>query len=157
MNKCGQCALKAIKGGMCPIFNANMEGKDGCPYYATELKTCDICGALILTGGFIEEDNGVFHQVCSECANGNPCKTCKFVHGCKFEQDQSCTEPPYVMVQHRQGNAVIQSQRLNPKRVQATCAQGCICYYAEGLETGEFCWRQLGCGCTKHQTNWRNG
>ena len=154
--KCDNCALKALKNGMCPIFNANMEDEHGCPLFTTELTLCEICGQIIPKGGFLQEDGEIFHLMCGDCATGHPCKSCKCVQDCRLEQDQSCTEPLYVMVQHRQGNAVIQSQQLNPKRVQATCARGCKCFRQEGLEDGDFCWKRLGCGCNNHQFNWRN-
>lgn len=154
--KCGNCALKALKNGICPIFNENMEGESGCPYYTTHIETCDICGNIIPKGVYIQEDNEQFHLMCHECATGNPCRSCKNVQKCRLEQDKTCREPLYVMVQHRQGNAVIQTQQLNPKRVQATCADGCKCYRPEGLKDGSFCWKQTGCGCDNHQFNWRN-
>ena len=149
--KCGQCALKALKNGMCPVFNANMEGESGCPYFTTEIHACETCGNLIPKGGYIQEDNGEFHLMCSDCATGHPCKSCKKVNSCQFETDQNCQEPPYVMVQQRQGNMIVQTQALNPKRVQATCAQGCPCYNAE-----HGCMREYGCGCQNLTFNWRN-
>ena len=154
--KCGQCALKALKNGMCPVFNANMEGENGCPYFTAEIHVCGICSALIPKGGYIQEDNGEFHLMCDDCATGHPCKSCKEVNSCRFETDQNCQEPPYVMVQQRQGNMVVQTQALNPKRVQATCAQGCPCFREEGLKDGSFCWKQTDCGCNNHKFNWRN-
>ena len=154
--KCGDCALKALRNGMCPIFNMDMEGESGCPYYTTELQLCEICGDIVPKGGYIQEDNGQLHLMCHECATGHPCRSCKIVQECRLTQDETCREPLYVMVQHRQGNAVIQTQQLNPKRVQATCADGCKCYRPEGLEDGYFCWKQTGCGCDNHQFNWRN-
>ena len=150
MGKCGQCALKALKNGMCPVFNANMEGENGCPYFTAEIHTCEICGNIIPKGGYIQEDNGEFHLMCGDCATGHPCKSCKEVNSCRFETDQNCQEPPYVMVQQRQGNMVVQTQSLNPKRVQATCAAGCSCYSEE-----HGCMREYGCGCNNHKFNWR--
>lgn len=154
--KCGNCALKALKNGMCPIFNANMEGEDGCPYFTSHLEYCEVCGSIIPKGGIIQEDKGEFHLMCNECATGHPCAACKSVRECRLQTDQSCPEPLYVMVQQRQGNMVVQSQQLNPKRVEATCAQGCVCFRKEGLEDGDFCWKQNGCGCNNHTYQWRN-
>lgn len=155
--KCDDCALKALKHGMCPIFNENMEGESGCPYYTTELHACEICGALVPKGGYIQEEDGIFHLMCGDCATGHPCRTCKLVSDCRFQDDNSCQEPPFVMVQQRQGNMVVQSQQLNPKRVQATCANGCPCFREEGLTDGIFCWKQqTDCGCKNHINNWRN-
>jgi hypothetical protein len=94
--------------------------------------------------------------MCGECATGHPCRSCTHVNECRFQSDESCQEPPFVMVQQRQGNMVVQSQQLNPKRVQATCASGCPCFRQEGLEDGDFCWKQTGCGCVNHKNNWRS-
>ena len=149
--KCGDCALKALKNGLCPVFNANMEGKSGCPHFTTELTLCDVCGHLILGESYLQEDNGVFHILCVECATGHPCKSCKELQYCRFQTDQDCQEPPFVMVQQRQGNMVVQQQIMNPKRVEATCADGCPCFNKE-----HGCMREYGCGCTNHLMNWRN-
>ena len=149
--KCGDCALKALKHGMCPVFNANMEGHSGCPHFTTQLTSCDVCGNVILGESYLQEENGVFHILCAECANGHPCKTCKELNNCRFRTDQDCQEPPYVMVQQRQGNMVVQQQIQNPKRVQATCANGCLCYSEE-----HGCMREYGCGCQNLKINWRN-
>ena len=149
--KCGSCALKALKNGMCPVFNANMEGENGCPYHTIELKTCAVCGFVIPQGGYVQEEDGVFHLMCGNCVNGHPCRTCKNVIDCRFQNDQNCQEPPLVMVQQRQGNMVVQTQIKNPKRVQATCAQGCLCYNEE-----HGCMREYECGCQNLKINWRN-
>ena len=148
--KCGDCALKAIKHGMCPIFNANMEEENGCPYFTTEIHACEICGSIIPKGGYFQEDNGEFHLMCGNCATGHPCKSCREIKNCRFETDQSCQEPPYVMIQQRQGNMVVQKQVLNPKRIQATCAAGCFCYNEE-----HGCMKEHGCDCNNHKFNWR--
>ena len=148
--KCGDCALKSIKHGLCPIFNANMEGHSGCPHFTTTLTSCDTCGNLILGESYIQEDNGIYHIMCADCTVGHPCKSCAEVGYCRFQNDQSCQEPPYVMVQQRQGNMVVQQQIQNPKRIQATCAAGCSCYSEE-----HGCMREHGCGCNNHKFNWR--
>lgn len=156
MPLCDTCALKNLRQGACPIFNADMTGKNGCPYHKVELHTCSICGGPILDRGILEEDkNGVWHEMCMQCANAERCQTC--IHSyCAFQQDTHCPEPPMVMKQMRQGNMVVQQQVMNPKRVEATCRQGCPCFNEDGLDDGSFCGRQFGCGCNKYYTNWRN-
>ena len=149
--KCGDCALKALKNGMCPVFNADMEGHSGCPYFTTEITRCNICGNIILTDSYLQEEDGVFHVICRNCVTGHPCRTCKEVNQCWFRTDETCQEPAYVTVQQRQGNMVVQTQIQNPKRVEATCAQGCPCYNAE-----HGCMREYGCGCQNLTFNWRN-
>lgn len=152
-HKCGQCALKALQGGMCPIFRANMSEKDGCPYFTSELRTCHICGSVIFGAGILEADGDIWHELCQRCAAAAPCAVCQHTD-CRFQSDQSCQEPPFVMVEQRKGNVIMQAQAINPKRVQATCAQGCSCYHE--TEEGFICFRQEGCGCKNYKTNWRN-
>ena len=154
--KCSNCALKALKNGMCPIFNANMEEELGCPYFSTHVNYCDICGSAILRGTYLCEENDIVHFMCSDCATGNPCARCVKHQECRFQSDKSCTEPPYVMVRRQQGNAIVQTQVLNRKRVEATCAQGCPCFRPEGMEDGCFCFKQEQCGCNNLINNWRN-
>jgi hypothetical protein len=142
---------------MCPVFNADMSEENGCPLFTTELKLCEVCGSHIFKGAIIAEDDGTYHMTCPQCGtNLNQCATCIQQSQCAFQSDQSCPEPPYVMVQQRQGNAIIQTQRLNPKRIQATCAQGCPCFNEDGLDDNLFCLSAVGCGCKNYKTNWRN-
>ena len=152
-HKCGQCALKALQGGMCPIFRADMSEKDGCPYFTSELRTCHICGSVIFGAGILEADGDIWHELCQKCAAAAPCTVCQHTD-CRFQSDQSCQEPLFVMVEQRKGNMIMQTQAINPKRVQATCAQGCSCYHE--TEEGFICFRQEGCGCKNYKTNWRN-
>ena len=157
MRSCGDCALKAIKGGMCPVFNADMSEESGCPLFTAELQLCEVCGNHIFKGAIIAEDDGIYHMTCPQCGtNLNQCSTCIQQSQCAFQSDQSCPEPPYIMVQQRQGNAIIQTQRLNPKRIQATCAQGCPCFNEDGLDDNLFCLSAAGCGCKNYKTNWRS-
>ncbi len=156
MAKCDTCVFKTMRNGACPIFNADMTGKDGCPYHSTELQICGICGSPMLEKAIIEQDkNGDWHKMCPQCANADQCQTC--VHSyCAFERDTNCQEPPMVMLQMRQGNMVVQQQVMNPKRVEATCRKGCPCFNEDGLDDGTFCGRKNGSGCNKYYTNWRD-
>lgn len=155
MAKCDTCAL-VNENKICPVFKADMSGQDGCPLFTTELHNCDICGRTIYEKAILQEDqNGDWHELCHNCLNASPCQTCIHQY-CAFQQDQNCQEQPYIMVQQRQGNMIMQTQTLNPKRVEATCRQGCPCFNEEGLDDGTFCKRQSMCGCEKHRINWRN-
>lgn len=147
---CNNCALKTIQNGVCPIFRKDMTNEFGCPYYTTELNSCDICGNLIPKGGYLEEDsNGNFHLLCNDCATGNDCNICSNSY-CALQQDQTCPEPLYVMQQQRQGNMVIQNQVINPKRIELTCKKGCYCFH------NETCFKMAGCGCSNLKIEWRN-
>lgn len=155
MGKCDTCAYKALQNGGCPVFHADMSGKDGCPYHSTEAHICGICGSVIFGKAILEEDEGRWHKLCGSCLSAPDCQICGNQY-CAFQQDQSCHEPPFVMREMRQGNMMIQQQIRNPKRVEATCRQGCPCFNEDGLDDGTFCSRQNGCGCNKYKTNWRN-
>lgn len=151
MMKCGQCALKTLEGGMCPIFHQEMSADTGaCPMFTTELITCDVCGAIIPKGAIIQEENELIHILCSNCATSG-CAACVENQYCAFEQDTSCAEQPFIMETVQKGNAIFQTQRRNPKRIEATCAQGCPCY----LPKEKLCLRQFG-RCINHKINWRN-
>lgn len=154
MGKCDTCAYKNIAEGGCPVFHADMSGHDGCPYYSTELHTCDICGMVIFGKAILTEENDKWYGICPKCCNAAPCQTCVNQY-CAFQQDDSCQEPPYVMREVRQGNMVMQTQVMNPKRIEATCRKNCPCFNEDGLDNGTFCGRQNGCGCDKYKTNWR--
>jgi hypothetical protein len=133
-----------------------MSGKDGCPMYQYEVQTCDLCGNVIVGTVFLEHDDNMnWHRLCQSCINASPCQTCVHQY-CAFQQDSHCPEPPYVMREVRQGNMIAQTQVMNPKRVEATCRQGCPCFNEDGLDAGAFCGRQSEWGCNKYHTNWRN-
>lgn len=153
--KCGDCALKALKGGMCPIFNANMEGENGCPCFTTELHLCDICGSPILGPAVLVQENGTWPQICSHCNSEvfGTCNGCaKF--GCRFRTDQSINIPTMITVQKRQGNMVVQTHQRNPERVKATCMDGCPCWRNE--EDGGSCMMEACGSCENYQTKWRD-
>ena len=155
MKNCDNCALRTMQNGMCPVFRADMSGKDGCPMFTSDLHTCSICGGVMLTPAILDQDsNGDWHEICQNCLNAPLCQTCIHQY-CAFQQNQECKEPPYVMREVRQGNMIAQTQVMNPKRVEATCRQGCPCFNEDGLDTGEFCGRQNEWGCNKYHTNWR--
>ena len=157
IRKCGKCSLQVVNGGVCPVFNRQMEDEEpGCPIYSMSVNTCDICGTAIISGGTIQEDEGKNHIICDSCMNSNPCLTCINMSNCLFETDKSCGEPKVISVQKRQGNMIVQTQAINPKRVQKTCAKGCPCYYEPGAADGYYCWKQFNCPCNNYKIAWRN-
>lgn len=156
-NMCGQCGLKALKGGICPIFNETMpDDNPACRYFSQEPRFCDICGQLILLNGIIDADSEPPHIMCNDCGTADPCVTCAQRSQCAFQTDRSCPEPQVIPIQVRQGNMVMQTQQINPKRVAATCAHGCLCFNEDGLDSGNHCIKQQGYGCPNYQPNWRN-
>lgn len=153
--KCGDCALKALKNGMCPVFNANMEDEGGCPYFTTELHFCDVCGSPILGSSILAQDGEAWKQMCNHCNTKvfGTCDGCaKFV--CRFRTDQSINIPLMINVQKRQGNMVVQTQQMNPERVKVTCMNGCPCWHSE--ENEGFCMMEACGSCENYQTKWRD-
>lgn len=140
--KCIHCAIYKQNGNKCPIFAMDVSTKRGCPLYTERLDPCDTCGNHIIgTKTWHERDDG-FVQLCEKCEaaiSQNKCQICYSGGYCAFQQDTSCTLPPYITVQQRQGNAVIQMQQKNPERIKQTCSK-CGCY------KNEFCLREIG-GC----------
>ena len=158
MKSCGECAYKALQDGKCPVFNREMPVEaPGCPLFSTTITRCALCGSIIMGQSVIdydEDDNT--HIICRNCLSATPCETCTRANVGYFQTDHTCQEPPFIMREVRQGNMIMQTQTLNPKRVEATCRQGCPCFNEEGLDDGTFCKRQSMCGCEKHRINWRN-
>jgi hypothetical protein len=122
---------------MCPVFSADMSGKEGCPYFTSELHLCDVCGNHISQNAIIDNTDDVCHVVCPQCGQGlDMCATCIQYKRCAFQQDTSCPEPPQIMKQMRQGNMVMQTQTRNEEREKKFC-HSCICWSEE-------------CGCLKN-------
>lgn len=148
---CDNCVLRKSAQGICPIFRRDTSGKAGCPCFSTEFVPCDVCGAHIITAAMLEiDESGHVHQMCQECAKLPLCATCIHKDECDFQRDATCHIPPVIAVQERQGNVIIQTQKINPERVKATCANGCLCCH------DSTCFKSGGVGCRNYKTNWRN-
>lgn len=151
-HKCIRCAIYKQSNGKCPIFTRDVSQERGCPMFAAELDPCDICGKHIPDGKVFLINNNTLHQVCPQCnelIRTQQCQVCAGSIYCAFQQDQSCQIQPYIVVQRRQGNAVVQMQQKNPERIAATCAKGCKCYF------NEMCLREEG-DCPNQQIAWEH-
>ena len=128
----------------------------GCPIFSTTITKCALCGNIIMSQPIIDydQDNNT-HIICRNCLSATPCETCTRANVCYFQTDHTCQEPPFIMREVRQGNMIMQTQVMNPKRVMATCAK-CECFNEDGLDTNTFCRKQEGCGCKNQKTNWRD-
>ena len=153
--KCQMCALKNLNQGKCLVFNADMSNEDGCPHFTMSAQFCSFCGGYIPKGGIIEvEKDNIYVLLCEKCGNLDMCNKCINNQECLFQTDHSCKEPPHVMKEVRQGNMVMQTQQLNLRRVEQTCAKGCPCYYPDGLDDGTFCLKTAGIGCDRYKSIW---
>lgn len=151
---CGYLAASAQQG-ICPLLKINVENGQGCPAYTKELTFCELCGGAVIGDYTLVEDSDKWHVAHERClASG--CKHCVQVNECAFQTDTTCHEPQVIMIEQRQGNMIMQTQQINPKRIEATCAKGCPCYNAEGLDDGFYCKKQINCKCSNHKYNWEN-
>lgn len=157
MKNCGECAYKALQDGKCPVFGREMPAETpGCPIFSTTITRCALCGNIIMGQSIIDYDHdGNTHIICRNCLSASPCEICTRMNVCYFQTDHTCQEPPMVMREVRQGNMIMQTQVMNPKRVMATCTK-CDCFNEDGLDDGTFCQKQLHCGCKNQKTNWRD-
>lgn len=157
MKTCGECVYKALQDGKCPVFGREMPAETpGCPIFSTTITKCALCGNIIMSQPIIDYDqDGNTHIICRNCLSATPCETCTRANVCYFQTDHTCQEPPFIMREVRQGNMIMQTQVMNPKRVMATCAK-CECFNEDGLDTNTFCRKQEGCGCKNQKTNWRD-
>lgn len=153
--RCGKCGH--YKNNICLLTNLEVDKNDLCRNYTESPYICEICGnhltlkKVIFTYG----QNNPFHMICPTCISFiNTCQTCKSVNTCKFVEDQTISEPPYIMKQNvieqlRQGPAIIQQQVKNPKRINLTCKVNCPCFI------NEQCNRENG-SCDKYQCSVEN-
>lgn len=156
LRTCGTCAYRTLANGKCPTYEREMGYEDpGCPLYSTTITRCALCGNIIMFNAVIDiDEEGKEHIICRKCVHEPPCNICKNAQTCPFETDFLCKEPKYITQEIRQGNMIMQTQVINVARIKATCP-GCVCYNEPGVEHGTHCLKQLGCGCKKHQPNWR--
>lgn len=139
----------------CPIFHADMTDKEGCPIWSEKLEICDMCGKGIVGMVCWTHEEDKWYKTCGSCTNAAGCATCGHTY-CAFQADRSCNEPQMVMREMRQGNMIMQTQIMNPKRVEMTCRKGCPCFNEDGLDSGNFCKKQNGVECSNYKTRWRN-
>lgn len=142
MKLCKDCSLFKFNNFVCPIFGPEVKGTtEGCPKYKDgPIQVCAVCGRPLIDKSFLNFDLSFenFVEICPDCsAKSGTCALCKATVGCDF-QSNPINIPPLVMQTVRQGNAVIQTQVVNPERVKATCENGCPCWDKEEKE----CWRQ---------------
>lgn len=129
LHYCKDCALAKSSGGECPLFKMKPEEEQtACPKFQSELIVCSICGKAILDHAIIDTADDVSCYVCGQCVDAlDTCIACAHCGTCAFRTDQTCPEPLTVPITVRQGNAVIQTQQMNPKRVELLCTN-CPCY-----------------------------
>ena len=146
--KCQKCAHR--QGNNCALSNTPLTNLDTfCPHYTESAYICELCGKHLFKEAvnYTYGDKQSYHLICLNCYSLLfTCQTCQSANTCAFEQDQTVSEPPYVMAQMRQGNSIIQQQIKNPKRIELTCKVNCPCFI------NDECQRQNGGSCDKYRT-----
>lgn len=146
---CGECALRRQEDGLCAPFNKPVDATEqGCPLFTTQILTCDMCGKQIVPTSNLVIQTGEAEPVflCSNCATG-ACNVCIHAQECRFQTDQSCPEPPFVIQTIQKGPAVIQQQVPNIKRIKITCLD-CPCF---SPNSNTFCLKQQNIKCVNHK------
>lgn len=147
---CKTCVYCDKAQSVCRVYGISVEGeKDFCPKHAKELNCCEVCGQpMILVGSFVEQDSkGNWHQYCVNCRELlKTCQTCS--KPCEFETNPD-PMPKVVMKTVQQGNMRMQTQVMNPDRINKFCLT-CDCYNEENG-----CKRQFNVGCNKKSDFWK--
>ena len=91
------------------------------------LEHCDICGAAI-QNPIIDSTEEPIHIMCYDCATArSTCKLCHYNTDCAFHNDPS-TLPKTIVKTISQNGMIIQTQIINPERVDKTCKEKCFCF-----------------------------
>lgn len=151
---CGYLAA-STQQGICPLLKMNVENGTGCPAFTERIAQCELCGGALVGDYVLIEDSGKWRIAHEQCLSSG-CGACVQVNYCPFQTDSSCPEPQMIMIEKRQGNMIMQTQQINPKRIEATCAKDCPCYNKDGVDDGYFCMKQINCKCCSHKYNWRD-
>jgi hypothetical protein len=126
-----------------------MEDTDYCSKHADEIILCDICGNPLLGSTYVEYDgDGELRQYCERCHQAfQTCQLCPSFQKCEYMTNPD-PMPKVVMKTVRQGHMQMQTQVMNPDRVNKFCLV-CGCY---DKELG--CKRQLNVACDKKTEFW---
>lgn len=142
---CKDCALLLNNHKECPFFGGIPEVE--CTMFTSELKTCELCGRLIIGVETLDITNGTARAICNNCFNNlHSCAICDNGKVCEFKTNPSPI-PRTIQKQIRQGNAIMIQQVPNPERIQAFCIN-CKCYHEET------CYKNQ--GCVNHNIRYRN-
>lgn len=147
---CKTCSLRNEAKKICQLTGIpiNLE-TDFCSKHIEDItNTCNICGQLMITPGFVEHTSeGVIHY-CEQCHQAlNTCQLCPNVRKCEFHTNPD-PMPKVVMKTVRQGNMVMQTQVKNEERVQKFCPS-CCCW-----DENHGCMKEFNIGCVNKQDFW---
>ena len=129
-NFCKSCGFLDSTHQVCQLLRIQVDPQsDFCSKFKSQedLFECPLCKNLSLSF-IINAESDVL--LCPNCTkNLQKCPTCSDAGFCEFETNPDPT-PKVVMQTIRQGNAIMQTQVLNPDRIKMFC-QSCGCYHNE--------------------------
>ena len=136
---CSECAYYI--SSKCVLFGDQTSSLRGCPYQSSFAYKCEFCGKYLTSEQVIIVENKI---ICDSCLKLlSTCKGCKnSIIACRFEQDRSVAETPYIVQTQRVNGGQIQQQVRNPARIEKTCKL-CKCF------NGEYCGREYN-WCSNH-------
>ena len=143
MKTCGDCLIQKQNGGMCPIFQEQVnENNRACrKYIGHDSAVCGFCGSLMPgKPEIVIMEDGTNLLSCPRCAERiGTCATCAQAKFCDFETNP-IQIPKQVQKVVRQGNMQMQTVIRNPEREKETCMKGCPCWDEENC----ICLREVG-------------
>ena len=118
-----QCVFN--QSGLCRLLNTKVKYDNcRCPYYATDIAVCSVCGSTFLDG-VIDESGRTFCKNCN--SKFGTCAMCEKATECLFESDPSPI-PKIIRQTTQQNGMYIQQDIRNPDRIRQTCQNGCSCF-----------------------------
>lgn len=147
---CRTCALVDPESYVCQMNRRKVDlDKDFCSKYVepSELGECAYCGQLFMRPGYLEQlEDGSFIEFCHSCQEKfGTCAMCSHLSKCQLADERVRPDLPVMVIKTiQQGNMRMQTQIVNPARIDAICKAECECWDGEGCARRDF-----GC-CAKY-------
>lgn len=147
---CFTCAYRTLNPQQCPLIGHQYtdDRNQVCPYHATELPKCDICGDITPNNVLTQKSDKSWIRICKKCESlSGTCGGCSKSSTCDFETNPSPI-PKAVEKRIQQGNQIMVMTVKNDKRINETCAKNCECFDHET----RICCREYNC-CKNYNAN----
>lgn len=141
---CRTCALVDPERSVCRFYGTETRlDEDYCSHWITleMLGACAYCGQMFMGPGFLEQlEDGSWIEFCPGCAEDfGTCKMCADFKKCKLTDQKVRPDLPVAIVKTIQkGNMRMQTQIVNPERIDAICKAECKCWDGEGCARRDF-------------------
>lgn len=149
---CRTCAWLDSESHGCKLKRILVDpDKDFCSKHATSINTCDYCGGPVNVPIVDMDENGNIYLSCERCLHkSGTCAVCVSSQDCAFITDPSPI-PKILRKQIKQGNIYLETDVMNPERIEITCKVNCPCWSADFG-----CGKQIGT-CGKHTHKYPGG